>query len=310
MFMPSLADSGDLGGFVVGIGAATLDDLWVVPDFSSTETVLQAHDHQVMGGGPVATALCVLACLGHRSALVDVCGDDPAGECILHELERLGVSTAMMRRVETASSARAVVFVRRADGARQIVFQPSSAGDPVIDSGTKAVIRGARLLHLNGRHESAARVAVEVAAEAGVIISFDGGAGRYRESIRDLMEASHVRIVSRDFAQQWTGRSEIREMLECLFQPPAQVVVITEGMRGSHGMCAEGRIHHQPAFEASRLVDTTGCGDVYHGAFLHGWLSGWNMPECMQFAARQAARNAEGLGGRHVCLNGHPLIAR
>lgn len=304
MLLPSLAETGDSGVVVVGIGAATWDDLWVVPDFSSTESVLQAHDHQVMGGGPVATALCVLSCLGHRSALVDVCGDDPAGGYILHELKHLGVSTTLMRRVEAASSARAVVLVRHRDGARQIVFQPSSAGEPVIDSKTKATIRGARLLHLNGRHEIAAREAVEVAANAGVMISFDGGAGRYRESIRDLVEASHVRIVSRDFAQQWSGRSEIAEILECLFQPPAQVVVITDGMRGSHGMCADGRIHHQPAFQASRLVDTTGCGDVYHGAFLHGWLSGWDMPECAQSAARLAARNTEGLGGRHVCLNG------
>lgn len=257
MLVPSLAESGTPGAAVIGIGAATLDDLWVVPDFSSTETVLQAHRHQMMGGGPVATALCVLSCLGHRSALVDVCGDDPAGECILHELESLGVSTTLMRRVNDASSTRAVVLVRQRDGARQIVFQTSSAGEPAIDSEVKAAIRGARLLHLNGRHESAAREAVKVAAEAGVMISFDGGAGRYRESIRDLVEASHVRIVSRDFAQLWTGRSELGKMLECLFQPPAQVVVITEGMRGSHGMCADGRIHHQPAFQASRLVDTT-----------------------------------------------------
>jgi sulfofructose kinase len=309
MFTPSSADSGDLGGFVVGIGAATLDDLWVVPDFSSTETVLQAYDHLTMGGGPVATALCILSCLGHPTALVDVCGNDTAGESITQELETLGVSTAMMRRVEAASSARAVVLVRRQDGARQIVFQPSSAGEPVMDSEMKAAICGARLLHLNGRHESTAREAVKLALEAGVAISFDGGTGRYRDSIRDLVEASHVRIVSRDFAQQWTGKGEMEDMLSSLFQPPAKVVVITDGVHGSHGIGPGGRRHFQPAFAASRLVDTTGCGDVFHGAFLHGWLSGWDMPKCAQFAARLAAQNAEGLGGRHICLNGRSLVA-
>jgi sugar/nucleoside kinase (ribokinase family) len=30
---------------------------------------------------------------------------------------------------------------------------------------------------------------------------------------------------------------------------------------------------HQPAFKAEPLIDTTGCGDVFHGAFLHGWLA-------------------------------------
>jgi sugar/nucleoside kinase (ribokinase family) len=294
----------------MGIGAATLDDLWVVTDFSDHECVKQAHDHLFMGGGPVATALCVLACLGHAVALVDVCGDDATGDSIVADLEKHGVSTTMIRREAGARSARAVVLVRSGDGARQIVFQPSSAGEPVIDGAMKRKIRWARLLHLNGRHESTAREAVKVAQEAGVMISFDGGAGRYRDSIRDLVEASQVVIVSRDFAQQMTGKVEMKELMECLFQPPAQVVVITDGMHGSHAMCADGRLHHQPAFEAIPLLDTTGCGDVYHGAFLHGWLSGWNLPECARFAARLAAKNAEGFGGRYVCLSGGASVAR
>ncbi len=307
--MPYSAETGGPGPEVFGIGAATLDDLWVVPDFSDTERVQQANGHKLMGGGPVATALCVLSRLGHRTALVDVCGDDAAGDCIIDDLQRCGISTHMMRRVAGACSARALVLVRHTDGARQIVFQPSSAGEPVLDSSMRSAIRSARLLHLNGRHESAAREAVKVAKDAGVMISFDGGAGRYRESILDLAKESQVRIVSRDFAEQWTGKSEMSAMLELLSKPPAQVVVITEGMQGSHVICADGTTHYQPAFEATRLVDTTGCGDVYHGGFLHGWLSDWGMPECAQFAARLAAINAEGLGGRHVCLSTTPLIA-
>ena len=42
---------------VVGVGAATLDDLWLVDDFRSEEGVHQALGHSRMGGGPVATSL-------------------------------------------------------------------------------------------------------------------------------------------------------------------------------------------------------------------------------------------------------------
>lgn len=294
---------------VVGIGAATLDSLWTVSSFSGNEMVQMAQDRKVMGGGPVATALCVLARLGHRVALLDVCGDDATGDQIIEELNRFGVSTSSIQRCGGANSAQAVVIVRSGDAARQIIFHPSSAGEPVLDVETKGVIRNARLLHINGRHESVAREAVQEARRAGVLISFDGGAGRYRESIRDLFEASQVRIVSREFATHWSGKSEISDMLECLIQPPALVAVITDGMSGSDGICLNGIKHHQPAFKADPLVDSTGCGDVYHGGFLHGWLCGWELPMCAEFASRLAARNAEGLGGRYVCLSGTQLLA-
>ena len=90
-------------------------------------------------------------------------------------------------------------------------------------------------------------------------------------------------------------------MVAALLTPPARVLVITDGVRGSHLALPDGTRHHQPAFPAEPLVDTTGCGDVYHGAFLHGWLAGWPAPQCAEFASRLAARTAEGLGGRHAC---------
>lgn len=289
---------------VLGIGAATLDALWLVHEFDAAEGVRQALGHVTMGGGPVATALTVLACLGRKTALVDVCGDDPAGQSIVHELARFGVGVDWLQRQTGAVSTQAVVQVRQHDGARQIVFLPCSAGEPVLSGELAQAISAARVLHLNGRHEKAAREAVRLVQEAGGIISFDGGAGRYRDSIRDLVEASHLRVVSREFAARHTGAEDLAGMIHGLSTPPALWVVITDGARGSYGSSGSGPILHQPAHPVAGVVDTTGCGDVYHGAFLHGYLAGWDLPRCMEFASHLAARNAEGLGGRSVCFSG------
>jgi len=305
---------------ILGIGAATLDDLWLVRDFDASEGVRQALAHVTMGGGPVATALTVMACLGRRTALVDVCGDDPAGGRIVDELRNYGVAVDGIQQKAGAISTQAVIQVRAGDGARQIVFLPCSAGEPVWSDELARAAASARVLHLNGRHESVAREAVRVVkgrrrgdaeredaekedGERGVI-SFDGGAGRYRESIRDLVEASQLRVVSREFAACYTGAETLEEQMRGLCTPSARWVVITDGVRGSHGSSGSGVLVHQPAHPVSKVVDTTGCGDVYHGAFLHGYLAGWDLPRCMGFASRLAARNAVGLGGRHVCLAG------
>lgn len=296
--------TGGRGLDVLGIGAATLDDLWRVHDFDASEGVRQALDHATMGGGPVASALVVLAGLGRRTALVDVCGDDAAGQRIVAELRLHGVGVDLVQQKPGSVSAQAVIQVREGDGARQIVFLPCSAGEPAMSEALAGALSSARVLHLNGRHEDIARQAVRLVQESGGLVSFDGGAGRYRDSIRDLVEASHLRVVSREFAACYTGAVAVEDMIRGLSTPPARCVVVTDGVRGSHGSTGTGPVWHQPAHPASRVVDTTGCGDVYHAAFLHGWLEGWELPRCMEFASRLAARNAEGLGGRHVCTAG------
>jgi sulfofructose kinase len=256
---------------VVGIGAETRDEFFVVPEFSAQEQVTQALASCVDAGGPVATALAVLRAHGHECVLLD-------GE-----------------------PAHAVILVRQRDGARQIVFMPASAPEPFFEP---KLLAGARLLHINGRHENACRAAIEAAKAQNIGISFDGGAGRWRESIRDLFEASHVRVVSRDFAEKCSGKTDLAEMAAALLRSPARLLVITEGIGGSHGWTPDGVYFHKPAFKAEPLIDTTGCGDVFHGAFLHGWMSGWPLERSMEHAARLAAKNAEGLGGRHVLKRG------
>ena len=285
---------------LIGVGAATQDDLWLVDGFVGDESVQESLDQTMMGGGPVATALCVLGQLGHPTLMIDVCGDDPSGDWILADLDSWGVSTQCMRRSAGARSARAVIIVRASDGARQITFAPSSAGEPLFDDELATRVKGSRLLHINGRHEIAAREAVKSAKEADVEISFDGGAGRYRESIRDLVEASHIRILAREFASRHCGTTEVPEMMKCLLKSPARVVVITDGLAGSYSAIPGGNIHHQPAHSVPHVVDSTGCGDVFHGAFIHGWISGWEVPQCAAFASLLAAKNTEGLGGRFV----------
>lgn len=252
---------------VLGIGAETRDTFYVVPEFGAEEGVAQALAYTEDLGGPVATALAVLQVHGHACRLLD------------------------------SEPAHAVILVRQRDGARQIVFMPAEAPEPVFEP---SLLDGVRLLHLNGRHEKACRAALSLAKSRGIEASFDGGAGRFREPVRDLLEACHLRILSRDFAEKATGSRDLAVMAERLLRPPAKLLVITEGALGSHIWTAEGHHHHEPAFSAGHVVDTTGCGDVYHGAFLHGWLSSWPVAVCAAHASRLAAMNAGGLGGRHV----------
>ena len=283
---------------VIGIGAATWDHLLLVPEFPTAEGVTQAASALQAGGGPIATALCVLSSLGSSVTLIDSQGDDAIGAHVLEGLRSYGVDTSSVSVHPGCTSAQAHILVRQRDGARHIFFVPSTAPEPQADDLDPVLIQNAALLHLNGRHENAARLATAIARDAGVAVSFDGGAGRFRESIRDLMMASELRILAKDFALKCTGTENLSAAADQLLLDDPALLVITDGVAGSHVWSRGAASFHQPAFPVTDVVDTTGCGDVFHGAFLHGWLQQWPIHQTAEFAAKLAAQTARGLGGR------------
>ncbi|HUU81329.1 MAG TPA: PfkB family carbohydrate kinase, partial [Acidobacteriota bacterium] len=73
-------------------------------------------------------------------------------------------------------------------------------------------------------------------------------------------------------------------------------VVITLGAKGSIGLDRQ-EIVRQEAFKV-KAVDTTGAGDVYHGAYIYGILQGWELRECMRFASAAAALKCKEMGAQ------------
>lgn len=288
------------GREVLGIGAATWDRFVVVPEFPAGDGVTQALSLHEQGGGPVATALCVMAALGTPARLLDTQGDDAAGQAILNELRMLGVRTESIAIHPGARSALAHILVRQRDGARHIFFHPATCPEPDAEVALSKSFGKVGLVHLNGRHENTARQALAWAKEAGVPVSFDGGAGRYRESIRDLVLGSGLRILAREFACAFTGASSMDAAAEALRGDDPELLVITDGVKGSWVWPRGEASFHEPAVPVADVVDTTGCGDVYHGAFLHGWMQQWPAPRCARLASELAAETAKHVGGREA----------
>ena len=283
---------------VIGLGASTVDILSLVDHFPCREEVQEAQEITVQGGGPVATAMVTLARLGARTALLDVIGDDWRGDVILNEFRRDGVCTDHLRRVAGATSATASVLVRRRDGARSIVFYPGTAPALSATDVSDQVIASAKILHVNGRHWEACLQACRYARERGVKVSFDGGAHRYNPEISQLIQLTDICIVARDFAEQCAQTTHVEQAAETLLVEGPELVVITDGANGSWIYPREESPFHQPAYLLPNVVDTTGCGDSYHGAFLFGLVLDFDLKQTAALASAVAALNAQKLGGR------------
>ncbi len=281
---------------VLGLGIATIDILTQVPRSPKPDEVMSVPGITVCGGGPVATALVELARLGNRTEYLGTIAMDMWGEMIERDFDREGVSYGGSPRVKDSQSTVSVILVEQSTASRSILYHSEGMDRLSPDAITPESISRARLLHLDGFHLEAALRAATFARESGVVVSLDGGAGERLSGMEELLGKIDIMIVARQFAATFTGTSDVWEAARRLGGYGARQVVVTDGARGSWFW--DGRLAlHQEAFPV-KAVDTTGAGDVYHGAYLHAFLQGWSPQECLRFASAAAALKCTHLGGR------------
>lgn len=289
---------------VVGLGLATVDILTLVPRLPGRDEVYQARDIRLEGGGPVATALVAACRLGASTAYLGPIAPTTWGALTREGLESAGVDTHHAPTRVTGEQAKAVILVDQPTGYRSILYKPASMPDLVPAEVPEVLITSARALHLDGVHLEAALYAAAVARETGVLVSFDGGVGELWHGVESLLPLVDLLIVARRFAELHTGEPDpVRAapaLLERLTPRPGSsrggCVVITDGPCGSWYWDGEQQLH-QPAY-AVDVVDTTGAGDVFHGAYLYSVLQGWAPQRSLAFASAAAALKCQRLGGR------------
>ncbi|MEM7384131.1 MAG: carbohydrate kinase family protein, partial [Verrucomicrobiota bacterium] len=264
-------------------------------------------------GAGVAAGLAILAAvaaarLGSRVAMVDRLGTDMAADRIREDFENHGVEQHLLTTETEGTSSTANILVHGTTADRAIIFHPGSASliepPPVPES----EIAASRILHLNGRHWATAFQAARQCRAHGTLVSFDGGSNRPRSKMKELLPYVDIAIVTDEFASHFAGPEN--EPASTFFSFGLQVLVITRGAAGSDVFLPPGDSpHHQPAYPASPLIDTTGCGDAYHGAFLSGIAAGKTVQQSAVAASACAALNATGLGGR-ANLPDRPVFER
>ena len=253
---------------IVGIGASTLDRFIVVDHYPTGREVQQVVSSTTDGGGPVATALAVAGKYGARTAMIDSIGDDMVGRHILDDFEKYNVNTEAIQVESGANSGVATILVKQSTGERAVFFERSTATEPEFLDTHKQLIGSAYILHINGRHRQLMRSAMEVAKEVGTIISLDGGAQRYDEDMKPITEDSHIVIVARDYAEKYTGTTNLEEACRIIYERGALIAGVTDGANGSYFVWPDGTAYRCKPFPQESVVDTTGAGDSFHGAFL------------------------------------------
>ncbi len=288
---------------VIGLGVSTIDILTTLEEFPQENEVFQASELSLQGGGPVATALITLARLGAHTAMLDTLGDDWRGNIIRSEFQHEGVTIDYLKTWKNHTSSTACVIVNKSCGSRTIIYSPGSVPEYAIADIPQQIFSQAKFLHINGRHWTACMEAIKMAHQAGTRISFDGGAGRYQAKHHQIIPLTDICIMALDFAQKYSGIMDIEGAAHEFLNEGPGLVVITDGEQGSWVFSSSGESFHQPIYTMQQIIDTTGCGDSYHGAFLFGLCNDYDLKETVKLASAVAAMNTQALGGRAAIPN-------
>ncbi len=286
---------------LIGLGMATLDILLRVESMPTWERPGPVEAAELDGGGPVGTACAAAARLGARVGFVGTVGSDELARRKTEYLHVYGVDTSRM--VERTGPERQVVivYIDAATGERTFSGLRGFGADPLApEELDRDYLRRARYLHLDGFHHAAALAAARWVHEAGGRVCIDCGQTDARaigDHTRELLALVDVLICGSGFGRAATGLEEPRAAGKALLALGPSIVVQTEGAEGSHTSARTGECFHTPAFPVE-VVDTTGAGDVFHGAYLVGLLRGWDLPTVARFATAVAALECTRLGGR------------
>ena len=290
---------------VIGLGLATLDVLMRLGDMPTWERGARLSGFRFDGGGPVGTAMVASAKLGARVGFIGTAGTDDAAEIKLKSMVECGIDLSHLTRHSGPEDQVVVVYVHAETGER--VFSGMGMGQrkPLrADDLDREYIVSADYLHLEGFHHEAALQAAKWMREAGKTVVMDGSKTTrpVGDTHRELIRYVDVLITGEGYGRGLTGIDDIWEAGEAVLQLGPRIFCETVGVTGSYTVTAahQGRpasSFHTPAFEVD-VVDTTGAGDVFHGAYIVGLIHGWTPRQCAQFATAVSALKCTQLGGR------------
>lgn len=281
---------------VVAIGGATVDHLNIVEKFPEKDTKVVPLESSLQGGGQAANAIACLARLGAKTAMIGTVGEGQIGQFAIDTLKEEGVDTSCMEVQQGRAPALSAIIIEKDKGSRTIVADRGNLEDFDINEEDYELLKKTKIVHTDAHFPDANLKLVKFAKEHGAKICIDSEP--HTPNSKEFVNYADYLIVSRSFVEANYGH-DYEKALKEFIALGAELAVVTLGKYGACGLQKGDKMCTSiPEYDVGDVVDTTGAGDVFHGAFLFGILQGWNFKKNMMFANVCAGMKCKYLGGR------------
>jgi sulfofructose kinase len=276
-----------------------VDDIVQVPAFPAAGSKTHITSIQRQGGGQCATALVAAARLGLRCRYAGVLGRNELSDFVRQTLARNGIEVIERHAHREAMPCYSMVVVDGSTGERTILSYLRAMVAP--DDIGAEIISASRCFFVDHHFPAASVEACRIARRLSIPIVAD--LERVDDdAVREVLRLAGHLILPWRVAREVTGEREAERAAGALWLPGRACAAVTDGARGCWFAAgpAGHEVRHQPAFPVT-AVDTTGCGDVFHGAYAAALLGGRPPEQAIRFAAAAAALKARCPGGQAGC---------
>jgi len=280
---------------VAGIGLNATDTVILLPRFPEYAGKIAFTRELIMPGGQVATAMLTCAKLGLKAKYIGTMGDDERGRIQMESLQSSGIDLADVEVRRNCPNQTAYILIDERTGERTVVWKRADCLRLEAESIREEMITCARLLHIDGTDSAACTRAAEIARVHGIPVTVD--VDTVYAGFEEVLPFVDYLIASSEFPSRWMKEADTVRALEQL-QDKYRIPVagVTLGAFGAL-VRMEGKLIYSPGFEVN-CVDTTGAGDVFHGAFCYSVLQKMPMREALELSNAMAALNCTALGAR------------
>ncbi len=283
---------------ILGIGDADIDLTVSVKNFPEAG---QKSSGRLLGqfpGGMTANFLASAAAFGARCSGILCVGEDDFGQKTLADLSARGVFVAdsVIRKGEHTYFTTNCIAP---DGEKRMILCFGGAIYPEAGEVSDRSLSSASWVHMTGSHT---KLTIPVAARAkklGTRVSFD--LERLQSAMdvqtRDtLLSLADLVFPNEEGLFSYTGCNSVEEGARALLGKGPGIVVVTRGAQGVEVFT--DTLHVAVPALGENVVDTTGAGDTFNGAFLAALCKGYSLHDCAWLASASAAEQISAIGCR------------
>jgi ketohexokinase len=278
---------------IVGIGIAALDIINITDGYPEEDDEVRALSQTVRRGGNVTNTLTVLSQLGHQCEWAGTLADDANSDLIQAELHRHRIDTQRCAVISGAHAPTSYITLNQNNGSRTIVHyrdlpEYNFAHFMII---TKTCpLDEIDWLHLEGRNVPDTVKILKYVRQHHPAIKISIEIEKPRQHLEALYAHGDIALFSRHFASAAQHHNAATFLRAWRPKCAAPMLVCPWGADGAYAIDEQGLLHHAPAVQISRVVDTIGAGDTFNAGIIHAGLNRYSIPESLRFANTLAGK--------------------
>ncbi len=285
---------------IVGLGEIVFDWVTEIPHFPKPDEKIDALSENYFPGGVTANYLVATARLGGKSGFIGAVGDDSYGDYLIEDFVKEHVDTTYIKKIIDKKTPVNFIFV--AKGEKTIIQSPHMQTTKIdINDLNESFIAESKLLHTTMIHHEVTEKAIGIAKRNDVKISIDLEsqiAQRGWENLKNILLNADILIPNKEGAKSITKSDSPEKAANILVKKGIPIVIITLGSKGVLITTSEFQ-KRIPTYDIKHIIDTTGAGDTFNGAFsLAYWIKGWDLEKACKYGNAAASLKIQKLGAR------------